>query len=371
MSLVPYQLYKTAKARVPKFELQNMERLLPYLEHPEKKNRFIHIAGSNGKGTVAWKIASALDVKVGLFTSPHISSFRERIRINRELIPEDQMNKLLNQIFQIIDEHELQATFFEITTCLGLLYFAQEQVDVVVLETGLGGRFDATNVVHPMLSIITSISLEHTDILGDTVEKICYEKAGIIKSHTPVIIGHTVPIEVIEPITNELECELLTASDNTAIAKLALERLPFPYQEEKLNVLPPCRFEEIGNVILDVAHNPEACRHLLAQVKQKYPDKQIYCLFGYSKKDTLESILKILKNEVQKFFMIDVSNGRALSAQFIHQKAQELNCDSQWYPTIEAAYIKAIQEDGILLVCGSFYILSDIRKLLGMNDVCD
>jgi len=167
----------------------------------------IHIAGSNGKGSVALKTANTLrlaDYKVGLFVSPHISSFRERIQINGEPLSEAQVEKYLKEIYDICEEQEIPATFFEVTTALAFRAFAQEGVEVVVLETGLGGRLDATNVIkHPALSIITSIGLEHTRILGDTVELIALEKGGIIKEGRPVLVGNNVPFETLKQCAEE------------------------------------------------------------------------------------------------------------------------------------------------------------------------
>jgi dihydrofolate synthase/folylpolyglutamate synthase len=161
----------------------------------------IHVAGTNGKGSVALKIAKSLEFaghKVGLLISPHIASYRERISINGELISEKDVNKHLQKIFHLCNEHSIKATFFEMTTGLSFSYFAERGVDVVVLETGLGGRLDATNVVtRPRLCIVTSIGLEHTAILGDTVELIAAEKAGIIKKDVPILVGPNVPHHVI------------------------------------------------------------------------------------------------------------------------------------------------------------------------------
>ena len=169
----------------------------------------VHIAGSNGKGSVALKTANTLiqsNYKVGLFVSPHISSFRERIQINGVPISELQVEQYLQEIFDICEEENIPATFFEITTALAFHIFAAENCDVVVLETGLGGRLDATNVINkPALSIITSIGLEHTRILGDTIEKIALEKGGIMKKDCPVLVGKNVPLDVLESCSKEKE----------------------------------------------------------------------------------------------------------------------------------------------------------------------
>jgi len=167
----------------------------------------IHIAGSNGKGSTALKVAHSLKLancKVGLFTSPHVSSFRERIKINEVPISEELIEHGLTEIFGICDTQNIPATFFEVVTALAFMIFAKEKVDFVVLETGLGGRLDATNIIQrPELSVITTIGLEHTKILGDTVEKIAIEKGGIIKEGCPVLVGNNVPVQVLRDCATE------------------------------------------------------------------------------------------------------------------------------------------------------------------------
>ena len=356
------RLYGIGKARVPKHDLENMERLLPYLDHPEKKCRFIHIAGSNGKGTTAFQIAESLRLaghNVGLFTSPHISSFRERIQLNNTLISEEEVTTYLNDIFSVIDQHNLSATFFEITTCLALLYFADTQPDIAIMEVGLGGRADATNVIHPLISVITSISLEHTEILGHTIEDIAREKAGIIKPGIPVIIGKTVPLSVVSPLTDHL----IPSLGN--IARCTLDTLGWPYDLRGLEMRPPCRFEEIGPYILDVAHNPESCRRLITHIKQKYPDRKISCLFSFSKPKTLGPVLKVLGPHVQQFWMFDSPHDRILPAKMLQKKAMQMG-----FPSTLCRKITDCHHD-LLVVCGSFYMMREIRRQLGLNDVQD
>jgi dihydrofolate synthase / folylpolyglutamate synthase len=185
------RLYLTNMFHPVKLGLENMQRLMDALQWPARDICTIHVAGTNGKGSVTYKLAQALQgpcgaVRVGLFCSPHVASFRERMSINGQLISEDDVVELLPFIYQQCRKHDIPATFFEITTALALAYFAKYQVHVICLETGLGGRLDATNVIErPALSIITSIGLEHTRILGDTIELIAMEKAGIMKPSCP------------------------------------------------------------------------------------------------------------------------------------------------------------------------------------------
>ena len=182
--------YQLMGSKAFKPTLENSRKILSYLEHPEEHLKFIHVAGSNGKGSVSSYLASILTesgLKVGLFTSPHIAHFSERIRVNGKPIAQDSIEGFVQRIRQA--PLDFSPSFFEITFGMALEHFRNEQCDICVIEAGLGGRLDATNVILPELSIITSISLEHTDMLGDTLEAIALEKAGIIKSNTPVILG--------------------------------------------------------------------------------------------------------------------------------------------------------------------------------------
>eukprot|EP00571_Detonula_confervacea_P017195 CAMPEP_0172311362 /NCGR_PEP_ID=MMETSP1058-20130122/14630_1 /TAXON_ID=83371 /ORGANISM="Detonula confervacea, Strain CCMP 353" /LENGTH=626 /DNA_ID=CAMNT_0013024521 /DNA_START=95 /DNA_END=1975 /DNA_ORIENTATION=+ len=297
------KLYMTNLFNPVKLGLENMDRLHKILGSPmdQPNISIVHIAGSNGKGSVALKTANALQLsnyKVGLFVSPHISSFRERIQINGQPISESQVVKYLQEIFDICErENHLPATFFEVTTALAFHIFAKEGVEVVVLETGLGGRLDATNVIqHPALSIITSIGLEHTRILGDTIEKIALEKGGIIKEGCQVLVGKGVPLEVLQQCAKEkgasdlFECDDILGpedggmtkkkdatattssllfedydAENSRIASAALILLQFHLTNKKIEsggdsqvklishadiekgvkIRPPCRFEEM------------------------------------------------------------------------------------------------------------------------------
>jgi len=362
------RLFETGRARIPKNDLVNMQRLLPHLDHPEKKSQFIHIAGSNGKGTAAFQIAESLHLaghKVGLFTSPHISSFRERIRIGTSLITEEQVATQLTRIFTTIDQHNLEATFFEIVTCCAFLFFADQNVNVVILETGLGGRADATNVVHPLISVITSISLEHTEILGDTVEEIAFEKAGIIKPQTPVVIGKSVPRSVIDPIAKKLNSRVIYCPDD--IARCALENLHWPYDSAGLSMRPSCRFEEFGHYILDIAHNPDSCRRLISIIQDKYPKRKIHCLFSFSKQQSLTSVLQTLGPHVEQFVMLDFHHERILPAKTVHDQASKLGFVSSCSKKVDLK----VDSDDLVLVCGSFYMMNEVRNQLGLNDVRD
>lgn len=186
--------YHRVGAAAYKANLDNTEALMHYLNHPEQCFKSIHVAGTNGKGSVSHFLASILHkagLKVGLYTSPHLVDFRERIRINGEMIPKDEVVRFVQQNRPFLDSHKL--SFFEMTVGLAFDYFRNSDVDIAVIEVGMGGRLDSTNVITPLLSVITNIGFDHTQFLGDTIEKIAGEKAGIIKPGVPVVIGQTQP----------------------------------------------------------------------------------------------------------------------------------------------------------------------------------
>ena len=187
-------MYHRIGAAAYKADLQPTLNLMEALGHPERKFRSIHVAGTNGKGSVSHMLASILQeagYKVGLYTSPHLVDFRERIRINGEMIPQDEVVDFVAAHYPMLTT--LSLSFFEMTVGLAFDYFAKEQVDIAVVEVGMGGRLDSTNVITPELSVITNIGLDHTQFLGDTLEKIAREKAGIIKEGVPVVVGETQP----------------------------------------------------------------------------------------------------------------------------------------------------------------------------------
>ena len=186
-----------------KLGLDNIKNFLDHIGNPQKKLKTIHVAGSNGKGSTSAFLSSILQElgnKVGLYTSPHFVRYNERIRINGIEIPDTYVAGFVQKYDKFIEEHKL--TFFEVTTAIAFQYFVDEKVDIAVIETGLGGRLDATNVLSPLATVITSISLEHTHILGDTIEKITTEKAGILKSSVPVFTG-LLPTEAIKIIEDK------------------------------------------------------------------------------------------------------------------------------------------------------------------------
>ena len=377
-----------------KLGLKNSLRLNQLMGYPTKSFESIHVAGTNGKGSVVTKIAKALQLtglKVGLYTSPHLSCFRERIKINDLMISEYDVERLLPPIFSIAKQAEIPATFFEMTTCLAFHYFAQEKVDVCVVETGLGGRLDATNILTPQLTAITSISLEHTEILGHTIEKIALEKAGIIKPHTPIIIGPHVPYPIIHPIAekNKSPCIQVLGEfnsfdqENRAIARQCLETLQVPLTaiEKGLEAIPPCRMEifkiNSSQIILDVAHNPNGFSHLLNSLRIQFPYHSLKIICGLSKTKDIPSCLKILKPHATHFYPVEAPNGRGISKKELYDHLIALEVPLTYItrlPTISqsiAHALKTASNQEIILICGSFFIMSEARQALGIIEPRD
>lgn len=374
-----------------KFGLNNMRQLLEALHHPEKSFKSIHIAGTNGKGSVTTKIAKGLEgvcPKVGLFTSPHINTFRERIQINGSLISEADTIKLLNQIFKIQEKLAIPATFFELTTALGFLYFAESGVEYAAIETGLGGRLDATNVILPELSIITSIALDHTEILGDSVEKIALEKAGIIKEGVPVVIGPRVPYAVIAEVAKQRKAKLEQIQlsytsyieENNAIAKAAMRLLQLPETaiDQGIKASPPCRFELVEKdppVICDVAHNPDGLTALFKRVKQEFPASSFRVVLGLSKSKDVQGCMKLVAEQKPiHLYFVEAKHERAASASDLKQIALQLGMEESRisvFSTVSAGIQQAKKHREILLITGTFFMMSEARKELGLIEVCD
>ena len=385
------RLYATNLFHPVKLGLDNMVQLHAAIGNPMDQTKnicVVHIAGTNGKGSVALKIAKTLQyagLKVGLFCSPHVSSFRERMQINDALISEEEVVQLLPHLYELCQTHDIPATFFEITTLLAFRYFALHKVDVVVLETGLGGRLDATNVVqHPALSIITSIGLEHTRILGDTIELIALEKGGIIKKDCPVLVGPNVPHSTLRQCAQEkgasqyYTCEdvfrngnhsdmTLTIGDtnvdydyeNSCIARAAIMLLQQSHSHLFQNGVvsddiihrgishrPPCRFEIVqycrtgtnnpqqdGNektmtIILDVAHNPPAMDYLLYKLQSTYPNRSFRIVVGMSADKDMKlcatSLKQIVQNDISRIHLVEAAHPRAAKLEDMWKADPEL-----------------------------------------------
>ncbi len=387
-----HKLYQVNLFGGVKLGLSNSQALDRALNHPSKGTRFIHVAGTNGKGSVCTKIAKGLECagfRTGLYTSPHISSFRERIRINGTMISETAVETGLQLLFELAEKQQLTPTFFEYATLLALNYFQEEQLDFAVLETGLGGRLDATNIIQPEVSIITSISLEHTEILGNSIEAITREKGGIIKQGVPVIIGPRVPYQIIKEIANPLEAPLIHVQgvyetfeqENNAIANTALCYLKITEEaiKEGLKALPPCRMEILNRennktLIFDVAHNPDGFLHLFKAIQKKYPHNKPCILFGLSKTKDITHCLSLLKENGSAFYPVEAANGRGLPVPELKTQMLNIKIPSSkifCFPSIQESMQHALDHYDLLLICGTFFIMGETRKNSGIVEPSD
>lgn len=224
--------------------LDNTYRLMAHLGNPHDRLRAVHVAGTNGKGSTSHLIAAALQAqgyRVGLFTSPHLVDFRERIRISGEMIPEKVVVQFVAENRAFLDE--LRPSFFETTMALAFWYFAQQQIDIAVIEVGLGGRLDSTNILSPILSVITNIGIDHTEFLGDTLPKIAFEKAGIIKPHTPCVIGETDVLTQTVFLDKAQESHILGAGLETTDCRLWFADQCGYMRKRRLREVPECQLK--------------------------------------------------------------------------------------------------------------------------------
>lgn len=345
------------------------------------------------------------------------------MQVDGKLISEAEVVELLDQILRVREEERIPATFFEVTTALAFAFFARRQLDAAVIEVGLGGRLDATNILTPRLSIITSIGLEHTKILGTTVEAIAREKAGIIKPGIPVVLGPKVPHDLLGGIASEIKSPVLLVpqgpyrsfdEENTAIARTALNYLrtsspelspPASVTDEAiargLASLPPCRFEvlsrEVGGIkvpiVLDVGHNPPALRRLFEFLRGRYgAERPIRLILGLSAdKDILHCVRTVLEYvDISRLHVIQALHPRAAKpAQLVEAATQlgsPLRQGNYGYPSIKQCIDSALlqaassrgsstktkeEADEVVVVCGTFFIMGDVRQALGFHEPAD
>ncbi|OGU61017.1 MAG: hypothetical protein A2V66_09760, partial [Ignavibacteria bacterium RBG_13_36_8] len=397
-----------------KLGLDKTIHLLNHIGNPHKKLKTIHIAGSNGKGSTSSFISSILQeagFKTGLYTSPHFVRFNERVRINGVEIPDEYIAEFITELDKYVDKYE--PTFFELTTALAFKYFYEMKVDYAVIETGLGGRLDATNVLQPFASVITHIGLEHTNILGDTLEKVAYEKACIIKEKTPVFVG-IMPLSAEDVIVNKAkengsnifilrkcvsdyqDCVVLDLDKydyniyqtplkgkyqivNAALAVLAVRKI-FDFDNMKVvgngirNVIKNTRiqgryeiFNEKPKVIFDSAHNLEGVEAFLSEFEKEmknYPKR--IALFGCMRDKNVPGMLRKLHTHFDTINVTAVKYERAAATEELIAIAQGLEIKVE--PVEDAAgFIKNFirtQNDTCLVVLGSIYLLGAVKEKL-------
>jgi dihydrofolate synthase / folylpolyglutamate synthase len=362
--------------------LERARKLSSALHHPERAYPVIHIAGSNGKGSTSTKIARALEdagYQTGLYTSPHWNLFQERMQINQHLISEEAITQILPHIYEAAEKSNIEPSFFELTTFLAFEWFYRENIEVAVVETGLGGALDATNVVFPILSVITSISLDHVDRLGKTLEEISQQKAGIIKKGIPVVVGPKARFSPIydqanrlgSPILQVEECDGWYDIENQHIAQKALEFLQkqFPKLQGKwdraLQVRPPCRFELYEGAILDVAHNLDGLTRLYEAIAIAFPGRAVRTVLGMARDKDLVGCLKLAQKRSSYVHLVRADNKRAATAkEFAPHDFSRCVEEETVIIGVQNAKRKADLLGEILVITGSFHLMLDAKKAL-------
>ena len=406
--------------------LETTHTLDTHYGHPHRCYRTIHVGGTNGKGSTSHTIAAVLQAagyRVGLFTSPHLLDFRERIRVNGEMVSEDFVCRFVEEAKPLIEERS--PSFFEITTLMAFNYFRQSQVDFAVIEVGLGGRLDCTNIISPIVSVITSISKDHTQLLGDTLEAIAREKAGIIKPHTPVIIGRGESPEVREVFVKkatEEEAPIIFAEEAVHIKAQTpefsgqsftlegKEALPYHFglgglvqrdnfraiyatiqelRSQGITISEEAFRDGLRNVvsltglrgrwevlsqhptlICDTAHNEDGVRYIVEQLRSL--QRPLHIIFGMVNDKDIRGVLQRLPKEARYYFTA-ASVPRALAPEDLQALAEQYGLQGATYPNVHEALIaaqKAANPDtDVLFVGGSNFLISDLLADLSNTDI--
>ena len=383
--------YQKIGNKAYKADLTNIKKLSNLLNRPEKKLKCVHIAGTNGKGSVSHLMASIVQeagYKVGIFTSPHLIDFKERIKINGNTIEEKFIIDFVNNNKTKFEK--LGISFFEWTTALAFSYFEDEKTDICIIETGLGGRLDSTNIIKPMLSVITTIGLDHQNILGDTVEKIAFEKGGIIKENTPVVLGPQIhsTLRVFSKIAENKNARIYTAKtsfkkcgllgnyqkNNIGTALLGIEKLvsfsiSSTHVENGLkNVIQNTgirgRWEILiakPLVIAEIGHNQQAIEAIVEQLKS-IPFKKGIAIISFSNDKDISNIVSILP-KTMSYFITQSSSERAMKCIEIEQLMKGFNttCFANYKEAYNVA-IKESNEEDLVFIGGSAFLVGDILK---------
>lgn len=400
--------------------LKNITALCEYLGNPQTKFKSIHVAGTNGKGSVCHMLSAILQTagyKTGLHTSPHLYDFRERMKINGAPAPEAFVVDFVQQIKPVIEQ--LNPSFFEISVAMAFEYFARQQVDIAVIETGMGGRLDSTNIIMPIISIITNIGNDHQQFLGNTPEAIAKEKAGIIKYQTPVVIGEATPAtkKVFETTANEQQAPIYFATEQLSVADFHQDhalhaevtrhnhtdhykyQLDLPGIYQLKNLLPVLqathmlqqmdwhikeadisnglkqvvklaglhgRWEIIQQkplVVLDVAHNEDGIQQVLQQVELIAPT-QLHCVLGMVKDKDINAVLNLLPAQAHYYFT-EAKIPRALPKEMLQKQAAAKQLSGNIFNNVNEAIGEALLhagENDLVLVCGSVFLVAEVIR---------
>ncbi len=413
-------MYQRQGKAAYKADLNNTLELDEYFDHPHQKFKSIHVAGTNGKGSVSHMLASVLQesgYKVGLYTSPHLKDFRERIRINGQMVSE-------NFVVKFVKDHrakfaEIKPSFFEMTVVMAFDYFAKENIDVAVVEVGMGGRLDSTNIIQPDLSIITNIGLDHTAFLGNSLSEIAKEKAGIIKKDTPVVIGETQKETelVFKDFVKEKETNIYFADqyykseydmlsiDNKQVfnikkktkivfSDLKLDLLGTYQKKNLLTVLRSIdlliekgyniknqaiyeglervsmntslqgRWQILGfnpTIVCDTAHNVDGITFVMNQLNQT-PYKNLHIVIGVVDDKNIESILEILPKGA-KYYFTKANIPRALDQNLLKEKANKFDLTGDVYGKVQEAFVSAKEKAGVndlIFIGGSTFVVAEV-----------
>jgi dihydrofolate synthase/folylpolyglutamate synthase len=415
-SFVDYSLKKSSELARADFHLERMFALMEALGNPQKAYPIVHVAGTKGKGSTSALAAAALQAegyKTGLYTSPHLQDYVERIRVNGQPISHEELIDLVEQVKGAVTRIP-KLTTFEITTALGFLHFAQQNVDAAVIEVGLGGRLDATNVILPKVAVITSLSYDHMAVLGNTLTAIAGEKAGIIKEGVPVVsspqkeealaVLERVAAERYAPLTLVGREVLYRAGDhsldgqslqvwtdgrepvglrlpllgahqvvNAATAYAALWASGLAVSEAGLRqgfamVAWPCRFEIVRReppVILDSAHNTDSFEKLAQTLEDYFPGRAVSLIFGSSEDKDIGGMIGTLRPRLSRIIATKAVHPRALEPQNILATAKELGIPAEMAASVELALRRALElsaKDGsIVLSAGSMFVTAEVK----------
>jgi dihydrofolate synthase/folylpolyglutamate synthase len=386
-----------------RFGLETTRRLAALAGNPQEKLRFIHVAGTNGKGSTCAMLESiyrAAGLRVGLFTSPHLVSFRERIQVNRQWISEAEAARLVAELRAANGENNV--TLFEFSAVIALKFFAEQKCDLVIWETGLGGRLDATNIVTPLASVITNIAFDHHQWLGDTLAKIASEKAGIIKSGVPIITaaGESEALEVIRTIAREKNAPLTVVEANES-QFAGMPAMPLPGAHQKLNaalalatvgvlqqqiyisaeniraglsvVNWPGRLQLVQKpdgrkILLDGAHNLAGAEALRAALAQEFPGARPLLIFGALADKNWPDICRLLGSLASEIFTVPVASERTADPVELAKIFREAN------PTVAvtahenlAAALNASNDARFVMITGSLYLIGEALERLGLS----
>jgi dihydrofolate synthase / folylpolyglutamate synthase len=416
-SFVDYSLKHSSELAKAEFNLDRMFALMDLLGNPQAKFPIIHVAGTKGKGSVSAMCASALQAagyRVGLYTSPHLLDYVERIQVDVEPISHEQMVELVEEIKPAVAKIP-KLTTFEITTALGFLAFAKQNVNAAVIEVGLGGRLDATNIVTPKVSVITSLSYDHMAVLGDTLAKIAGEKAGIIKRGVPVVSSPQKPdaLAVLERVANENNSPFLLVGKDVKFERLASSldgqslritdvrhstfdlQLPLLGEHQVQNAATAytalelsgieisktaiqqgfsqvkwhARFEVVRRdppVIFDSAHNQDSFAKLYQTLDEYFPGRPVYLIFGASEDKNIPGMFAEIKPKIRKLIVTRADHPRALQPEEIIHLADQAGLESEAVSPVEAAFRRALElseKDGsIVLSAGSMFVTAEVMQ---------